>query len=86
MKNALANMVLDIGGGKMNRQQANIEASKIFDERNRKADEIIKKAKADGTWQSGLDSNKGLFKKLDEETREKLKNLAEMIDEDKETL
>jgi len=65
----------------MNRQQANIEAGKIFDERNRKADEIMKKAKEDGTWQPGLDANRALFKKLDEETREKLRKLEAMIDE-----
>lgn len=66
----------------MNKAQADIEAKKIFEERNRKADEIMKKAKEDGTWQMGLDSNNGLFKELDKETKEKLKVLASMIDEE----
>lgn len=66
----------------MNRQQANVEAGKIFDERNRRADEIIKKAKEDGIWQPGLDANRVLFKKLDEETREKLKSLEAMIEKE----
>ena len=66
----------------MNKAQADIEAKKIFDERNRKAEEIIKNAKAEGTWQMGLDSNNGLFEDLDKETKEKLKVLASMIDEE----
>lgn len=66
----------------MKKAQADIEAKKIFEERNRKADEIIKKAKEDGIWLTGLDSNKGLFKELDKETKQKLKELAAMIDEE----
>ena len=66
----------------MNKVQADIEARKIFEESNKKADEIIKKAKEDGTWQAGLDSNKKLFADLDNETKEKLKLLASKIDED----
>ena len=66
----------------MNKAQADIEARKIFEESNKKADEIIKKAKEDGTWQDGLDSNKKLFADLDNETKEKLKLLASKIDED----
>lgn len=66
----------------MNKQQADTEARKIFQERNRKADEIVKKAKEDGTWKMGLDSNNSLFEDLDRETKEKLKVLASMIDEE----
>lgn len=66
----------------MNKKQADIEAKKIFQERNKKADEIIKKAKEEGTWKNGLDSNNGLFVDLDRETKEKLKLLSSMIDEE----
>ena len=74
-------MESDIGGGEMNKQQASIEAKKIFREANEKADEIIKTAKQNGTWKMGLDSNKELFAELDKETKEKLKHLQSMIDE-----
>lgn len=66
----------------MNREQANSEAEKIFKERNLKATEIIKKAKEDGTWQMGLDSNNHLFDDLNIETKLKLKELASKIDEE----
>lgn len=66
----------------MNKQQADEEAKKIFQESNKKADEIMKKAKEDGTWKMGLDSNKDLFTELNKETKEKLKLLVSMIDED----
>ena len=65
----------------MNKQQADIEARKIFQERNEKANEIIRQAKKDGIWQMGLDSNRELFKELDRETKKKLEKLASMIDE-----
>ena len=45
----------------MNKAQADIEARKIFQECNKRADEIIKKAKAEGRLKMGLDSNKELF-------------------------
>lgn len=66
----------------MNKKQADIEASKIFQERNKKAEEIIKKAKKEGKWKMGLDSNKNLFADLDRETKEKLNLLASMVDEE----
>lgn len=66
----------------MNKKQADAEAKKIFRERNKKADEIIRQAKKNGTWQMGLDSNNGLFADLDRETKEKLRILASMIDEE----
>ena len=79
-------MVQDIGGGKMNKKQADIEAHKIFQERNRKAEEIVKQAKKEGKWKMGLDSNKDLFADLDKETKKRLELLASMIDEDQEAL
>ena len=65
----------------MNKQQADIDARKIFQERNEKANEIIRQAKKDGIWQMGLDSNQELFKELNRETKKKLEKLASMIDE-----
>lgn len=73
--------ILDIEGGKMNKQEADIEAKKIFQETSKKIDEIIAQAKKDGIWQMGLDSNRELFEELDRETKKKLKTLASMIDE-----
>lgn len=65
----------------MNKNQALIEAKKIFHEANKKADEIIKLAKENGTWKMGLDANKELFVELNKETKEKLKLLQSKIDE-----
>lgn len=66
----------------MNREQANKEAEKIFDEVSKKCDEIMREAKENGTWQMGLDSNNHLFKEVHEEARKKLGILHSMIDED----
>ncbi len=51
------------------------EARNIFEESIKKEKAIIKEAKANGTWQMGLDSNRALFKELHEETKDKLKAL-----------
>ena len=66
----------------MDKKQAYIEAMKIFQESGKKADEIMKKAKEEGAWEMGLDSNNSLFEELHKETKEKLKLLSPMIDED----
>ncbi len=66
----------------MNKIQADIEAEKIFDNVAKTKEEIMKKAKEDGIWKMGLDSNNDLFKKVDDEAKEKLKKLASMIDEE----
>ena len=56
-------MVLDIGGGRMNKVEANKRAKEVFDEWIEEKEAIEKKAKADGTWNKvGLDSNNHLFK------------------------
>ena len=65
----------------MNKQEADIEVKKIFQETSKKIDEIIAQTKKDGIWQMGLDSNRELFEELDRETKKKLKKLASMIDE-----
>ena len=62
----------------MTKEQAQKEYEKII----RKCEEIIKKAKADGTWLPGLDSNNYLFKEVDNEAKEKIKKLASLIDEE----
>ena len=64
----------------MDKKQANIEAAKIIAAHNKRADEIMKEAKKNGTWLMGLDANKGLFKALEEETNQKLKLLASMVE------
>lgn len=67
----------------MNRTEANKEAKKIYEKWRKEKDAIEKKAKEDGTWQStGVDANNHLFKELDNEVKEKLKKLEEMIDEE----
>lgn len=54
----------------------NSEARKILEESLKKRRAIINEAKANGTWKMGLDSNKDLFKELNEETHNKLKSLT----------
>lgn len=66
----------------MTKEQAQKEYEKIIRETNDKCEEIIKKAKADGTWLPGLDSNNYLFKEVNDEAKEKIKELAAMVDED----
>lgn len=65
---------------KISKKEADQEAIKLFDERNKKADEIIAKAEEEGRWLPGLDSNNYLFKELDDEYKKKIKELAERID------
>lgn len=66
----------------MNKEQADEEARKILQTSSEKVDDIIKKAKEDGNWKMGLDSNNSLFEDLHRETKEKLKVLASLIDEE----
>ena len=65
----------------MTKEQAKIEFMKIIAESNKEADEIIREAKENGTWQMGLDSNNKLFTELDKRTIEKINLLKSMIDE-----
>ena len=44
--------------------------------------EIIEKAKKEGKWLPGLDSNEHLFKELKDETKAKLALINSMIDEE----
>ena len=64
----------------MNKEQAQKEYEKIIRETNVKCEEIIKRAKADGTWLPGLDSNNYLFKEVNDEAKEKIKELAAKVE------
>lgn len=63
----------------MNKEQAKEEYIKIIKEVNKKQDAIIKKAKEDGKWMAGLDSNKSLFKEINEKAKLELAELESQI-------
>jgi hypothetical protein len=63
------------------KKEADEEARKIIAKRNRKAERIIKKAKDDGIWEPGLDTNQELLRDLDKEIWNELQELANSIDE-----
>ena len=65
----------------MTKKEADEEARKIIANRNRKAERIIKKAKDDGIWEPGLDTNQELLRDLDKEIWNELQELANSIDE-----
>ena len=69
-----------IGGGRMTKKEADEKAKMIFEDLNKKCEEIIKQAKKDGIWKSGLDSNKELFFEVENEAKEKLRELSSQID------
>lgn len=64
----------------MTKKEADKKAEIIFKELNQKCEEIIKQAKKDGIWKSGLDSNKELFSEVENEAKEKLRELSSQID------
>ena len=67
----------------MTEEQAKIEAKKIFKEWGKKQDEIMEKAKANGTWRKGcLDGNQDLLKELKKEMENKLEVLKSLVDKD----
>lgn len=66
----------------MTKEEANQIAKEIYKEWSKQVEEITQKAKRDGIWEKGLDSNRRLFKELDEKTKDKLRTLADMIDEE----
>ena len=70
-----------IGGGRMTKKEADEKAKMIFEDLNKKCEEIIKQAKKDGVWKSGLDSNKELFFEVENEAKEKLRKLSLQINE-----
>lgn len=65
----------------MTREEADAEAKKLFAEARRKEEEVTAKAKSDGTWVPGLDTNRELFEPINKELFEKLQKLAAMIEE-----
>ena len=65
----------------MTKKEADEDARKIIAKRNRKAERIIKKAKDDGIWEPGLDTNQELLRDLDKEIWNELQELANSIDE-----
>ena len=65
----------------MTKKEADEEARKIIAKRNRKAERIIQKAKDEGIWKPGLDTNQELLRDLDKETWNELQELASSIDE-----
>lgn len=66
----------------MTRAEADEKAREIFKEVNIQHKKIIEEAEANGTWLPGLDSNNYLFREVDNKAKEKLRKLAEMIDEE----
>lgn len=67
----------------MNKEEANKEAKKVFEDWQKKKEKIEKEAKQKGIWSNvGLDSNNHLFKKIDEEAKKKLEELSSLIDKD----
>ncbi|MEG1931417.1 MAG: hypothetical protein RR131_09820 [Anaerovorax sp.] len=67
----------------MNKEEANQEAKKIYDDWVKENESIEKKAKEEGRWnKAGLDSNSYLFKEANKKVKEKLAELSSMIDEE----
>jgi len=65
----------DMDGGRMTKEEIGKNIRLIMEDFSEKCALIEKEAKENGTWQMGLDSNKSLFKKAEQEAKEKLKNL-----------
>lgn len=63
----------------MTKEQIQEEYTKLLNKKIKDEEEIIKKAKADGTWKAGLDFNEHLFDDLEKEFREKTKLLKSMF-------
>lgn len=64
----------------MTKEQANEEIHKLMKERIKRADELINEAKKNGTWLSGLDSNRALFEPLKKEIWGKIQQIQAQID------
>lgn len=63
----------------MTKEQAQAEYLKLLNDKLKEEEEIIANAKKDGKWKAGLDSNRELFKELNEKYNVKIKKLKEMI-------
>lgn len=75
-------MVMVIRGIKMTKEKANEEYLKLLKEKFDKENEIVEKAKKDGTWKMGLDGNRDLFKVLDDEYKKKIEALKNSVDKE----
>ena len=64
----------------MTKEQAEEEIHKLIKERIRRAEKLIKEAKENGTWLPGLDSNRALFKPLDDEIWGRIQQIQAQID------
>lgn len=66
----------------MNKEAANKEAKKIYEDWTKKREQKEAEARKNGSWiESGLDSNNHLFIDIDAEAKARLKELSKTIDE-----
>ena len=72
--------MLDIEGGRMNKEQIQSEYLKLLKQKVKDEDKIMKEAKEKGIWKPGLDANNGLFVELNEEFQKKVNLLKSMVD------
>ena len=63
----------------MTKEQATIEYRRLIDEKLKKENEIMEKAKANGNWGNGLDSNDSLFAELNKEYHDKISLLKSLV-------
>ncbi len=64
----------------MTEKQAEEKYQELLKEHIRRVNELVETAKASGTWSPGLDSNKELFNKLEEEMNQEIMRLKISID------
>ena len=65
----------------MTREQAEQEYRKLLNEWIEEEDNIMQKAKEDGTWKPGLDSNRELFEDLSGKYYKRIRDLQASVDE-----
>lgn len=63
----------------MTKEQATIEYRRLIDEKLKKENEIMEKAKENGNWGNGLDSNDSLFTELNKEYHDKISLLKSLV-------
>ena len=63
----------------MNKEQAYNEAQKIFKQWADETEEISSKAKKEGIWKMGLDTNRELFKECDKKYIQMLEDLKNKL-------
>lgn len=71
---------LDMSGGGMNREGAYREKKLVFEKWRERKDQIEKEARENGLWKDiALASNKEIFKDIDFNAKEKLKNIQFLL-------